>query len=85
MQKLYKMRNAKVGDKGVAKVGDTSSLSVGIRRGWSRAMPLHLLLRMNYLKPLLALSPTGLWLVLDTNSQDMKWGVVVLKFYFGSE
>jgi len=24
-------------------------------------------------------------MVLDTNSQDMKWGVVVLKFYFGSE
>jgi len=28
---------------------------------------------------------TGLWLVLDTNSQDMKRGVMVLKFYFGSK
>jgi len=42
MQKLYKMRNAK-GGKGVANVVDTFSLSFGIRRGWPRAMPLHLL------------------------------------------
>jgi len=48
-------------------------------------MPLHLLVGLNDLKLLLALSPTGLWLVLDTNSQDMKWGVVVFKFYSGSE
>ena len=74
MQKLYKMRNAKVGDKGVAKVVDTFSRSVGIRRGWPRAMPLHLLRGINYLKPFLVLSRrgTGLWLVLDTNFQDMK-------------
>ena len=85
MHKLYKIHNAKVGEKGVAKVVDTFSLSVGIRRGWPRAMPLHLLIGYNYLKPLLALSPTGLWLLLDIHSQDMKWAVVVLKFYFGSE
>jgi len=48
-------------------------------------MPLHLLIGYNYLKPLLGLSPTGLWLLLDIHSQDMKWAVVVLKFYFGSE
>jgi len=84
MQKLYKMRNTK-GEKGVAKVVDTFSLSVGIRRGWPRAMPLHLLIGYNYLKPLLSLSPMGLWLLLDIHSQDMKWAVVVLKFYFGSE
>ena len=66
MQKLYKMRNAKVGDKGVAKVVDTFSLSAWIRRGWPRAIPLHLLIGINYLKPLLALSPMGLWMVLDT-------------------
>ena len=79
MQKLYKMRNTK-GEKGVAKVVDTFSLSVGIRRGWPRAMPLHLLIGYNYLKPLLSLSPMGLWLLLDIHSQDMKWAVVVLKF-----
>jgi len=85
MQKLYKMRNTK-GEKGVARVVDTFSLSVGIRRGWPRAMPLHLLIGYNYLKQILSLSPTGLWLLLDTYSQDMKWAVVVvLKFYFGSE
>jgi len=79
MQKLYKMRNAK-GEKGVARVVDTFSLSVGIRRGWPRAMPLHLMIVYNYLKQILALSPTGLWLLLDTYSQDMKWAVVVIKF-----
>ena len=67
MQKLYKMRNAK-GEKGVARVVDTFSLSVGIRRGWPRAMPLHLLIGYNYLKQLLPLSPTGFWLLLDIHS-----------------
>jgi hypothetical protein len=71
MQKLYKTRNAKVGDKGVAKVVDTFSLSVGIHRGWPRAMPLHLLIGYNYLKPLLALSPTGLWLLLDIHQTTL--------------
>jgi len=53
------MRNAKVDDKGVAKVVDMFLLSVGIRRGWPRAMPFHLLIGINYLKPLLELSPHG--------------------------
>ena len=68
LQKLYKVRNAKVDDKGVPKVGDTFSLSVGIRRGWLRAMLLHLMIKLKCLHLILALSPTGLWLVLDTNS-----------------
>jgi len=47
-------------------------------------VPLHLLIGINYLKPLLALSPTGLWMVLDTNSQDMKWGMeIILDLPFG--
>ena len=40
LQKLYKARNAK----GVPKMGDILLLSVGIRRGWVRLMPLHLMM-----------------------------------------
>jgi len=76
MQKLYKMRNAKVGDKGVAKVVDTFSFSVGIRRGWPRAISLHWLLGYNYLKPLLTLSPTDFspfvaWIQLPETAPDV--------------
>jgi len=81
LQKLYKARNAK----GVPKMGDIFSLSVGVRRGWVRLMPLHLMIGTKYLDKILELSPTGMWLLLDTNSEEMKWTVCVLKFYFGSE
>jgi len=81
LQKLYKARNTK----GVAKLSDMSSLSVGVRRGWVRLMPLHLMIGKKYLDKILELSPTGLWLLLDTNSEETKWGVCVIKFYFGSE
>ena len=48
-------------------------------------MPLHLMIGKKYLDKILVLSPTGLWLLLDTNSEEMKWGVCVIKFYFGLE
>jgi len=81
LQKLYKARNAK----GVPKMGDIFSLSVGVRRGWVRLMPLHLMIGKNYLDKILELSLTGMWLLLDTKSEDTKWAVCVIKFYFGSE
>jgi len=48
-------------------------------------MLLHLMMGLKCVHLILALPPTGLWLVLDTNSQEMTWGVMVLKFYFGFE
>jgi len=71
LQKLYKARNTKR----FAKLGDIFSLSVGVRRGWVRLIPLHLMNGKKYLDKILALSPTGLWMLLDTNSEETKWGV----------
>ena len=81
LQILYKPRNTKGG----AKVGDIFSLSIGVRRGWVRLMPLHLIIGKKYLDKILALSPTGMWLLLDTNYEETKWAMCVIKFYFGSE
>jgi hypothetical protein len=49
LQKLYKARNAK----GVSKIGNIFSLSVGVRRGWVRLMPLHLMIGKKYLDKIL--------------------------------
>jgi len=81
LQKQYTARNAK----GVPKMRNLFSLSVGVRRGWVRLMPLHLMIGKKYLDKILELSPTGMWLFLDTNSEETKWVVCVIKFYFGSE
>jgi len=48
-------------------------------------MPLHLMIGTKYLDKTLELSPTGMWLLLDTNSEETKWAVCVIKFYFGSK
>jgi len=50
-----------------------------------RLMPLHLMIGKKYLDKILELSPTGMWLLLDTNSKETKWAVCVIRFYFGSE
>ena len=81
LQILYKPRNTKGG----AKVGDIFSLSIGVRRGWVRLMPLHLMIGTKYLDKILEWSPTGMCLLLDTISEETKWAVCVTKFYFGSE
>jgi len=66
-------------------MGDIFSLSLGVYRGWVRLMPLHLMIGTKYLEKILELSPTGMWLLLDTNFEKTKWTVRVIKFYFGSE
>jgi len=48
-------------------------------------MPLHLMIGKKYLDKILELSPMGLWLLLDTNSEESKWGLCMIKLYFGSE
>jgi len=65
--------------------GDKNSLYFTVARGWTRILPLHILIGDKYLTPILRLEPLSFFFFVESESTEADFAIRAIKFTFRGE